>query len=359
MKKIFFLFCLYLISCSHEKDIIKVQYTPSSGMELLSSTVFDEIELVVLSGEEAPVLGLISSLVVKNGTYYVVATGDKIHRYDATGNYLNSVGEKGRGPGEYLDILNMIVEDNGDISVYSWGTLYTYSPQGRFLRSTEYAHKSTQFGKANGFNYHFYGHRSGRSGKPYQLYITDNNNRPIDSCFKSTDVISMFLAPVFSAYKDDLYLCYTYGNEIYRLSSGKVHLLYTFDFGTYAFPADYFDKSYKESVSYIMNQSNILKSRFFENHKYAILQAIVNDSSLEQERTLYGIMKKATSVWRWYYMNNTDFMNNYSLRYMDDSYIYFIADPLLMKQAGLADRFPVLNTLSEDEGMVILKCKLH
>jgi len=357
MKKLPLFFCLFLLSCTHQKDIIKVQYTPSSGVELLSSTVFEDVEILVLSGEESPIIGRVSSMIVKNDKYYIAAE-DKIHLSDATGNYLNSVGQKGRGPGEYIDLLNMIVEENGDISVYSWGTLYTYSPEGRFLRSIEYERQSTQFGKANGFNYHFYGHRSGRSGMPYQLYITDNFNQPIDSCFKSTDVIAMFIAPVFSAFEDDLYLCPPYGGEIYRLTNGKVDLLYNFDFGAYAFPADYFNKSYEESVSFIMTQSSALKSRFFKNHKYAILQAIVIDYSLQEERCIYGILEKATSIWRWYYVNNLDFMNDYNLRYMDDSYVYFTAMPAFMKEAGLAHRFPILNTLSEDQDMVIIKCKL-
>ena len=356
MKKLSFFFCLLLLSCSQEEKVIKVQYTPSSGVELLSSSFFDEIELVTLSGEGAPFLGwgLSTPMIVKDDEYYI-ASGDQIHRYDATGKYLNSVGQKGRGPGEYVDISNMIVEENGDISIYSWGTLYTYSPQGRFLRSIEYVHKSFQLGRANGFNYHFYGHRG---GKPYQLYITDNYNNTIDSCFIAANVISMFFSPVFSSFENNLYLCYTYGGEIYRLRNGKVDLLYNFDFGVYAFPAEYFNKNYEESISFIMSQSSALKSRFFENHKYAILQALVTDNSLEQERSIYGILEKTTLVWRWYYMNQGDFMNGYHLRYMDDSYVYFTADPVTMKETGLADRFPVLNTLGEDADVVIIKCNL-
>jgi hypothetical protein len=339
--------------------MITVQFTQSSGVELLSSTVFEDVEILRLHGEGAPLFGWASSssMVVKEDKYYIAAA-DKVHLYDATGKYLNSVGEKGRGPGEYVELLDMMVEENGNISVYSWGTLYTYSPEGRFLRSTEYVHQSTQFGKANGYNYHFFGHRSGRAGMPYQLYITDNNNSTIDSCFLSSDVYSIFFSPVFSVFEDDLVLCPPYGGEIYRLTNGKAGLSYTFNFGVYALPAEYFNKSYAESIDFMMTKPNALKSRFFENHHYAILQAIVSDFSSGSDRFIYGILQKATSVWRWYYMNSDDFMNHYNLRYMDDSYLYFTADPAMMKEAGLADRFPVLNTLCDDEDAVILRCRL-
>ena len=124
MKKLPIFLCLLILSCSKDRETIFVQYDTSSGVELLSSSVFEDAEILVLHGDGAPILGWISSLVVKNDKYYIAA-GDKIHQYDATGNYLNSVGEKGRGPGEYVDLLNMIVEENGNISVYSWGTLLT------------------------------------------------------------------------------------------------------------------------------------------------------------------------------------------------------------------------------------------
>jgi len=359
MKKLSILLCLFLLSCSKDKETIVVQYSDSSGAELLSSSIFDHIEIITLHGEGAPPFGVWSDIAVKNNTYYISDSElGKIHLFDATGRYLNSVGERGRGPAEYLYIDDMIIEDNGNISIYSCqqGALHTYAPQGRFLESTAYPLNSGNFNRANGFNYHYYGPGSGRS---YQLYITDNQNRLIDSCITSCMVVNTDFIP-FSAFGDVLYLCPYYGGEIYRLQDGKVTIPYTFDFGQYNIPADYyrFGDMY-EAFDFLVSKTYAAKHRFFENHKYAIMQAGVANMEQFWARYVYGLLDKATSAWKWFYMDEEDFMNDSCLKYMDDSYIYFAADTEMIMESGLTNRFPALSKLDINEDiLVILKCKL-
>ena len=357
MKKLLiaFVLCLSLFSCANRgDDVIVVEYPVSSGLELLSSSVFEDIEMVKLYEVLLPTW---TRMVVKNNMYYIAAE-DKVYLFDATGKYLNSVGEKGRGPAEYVSNDGIIVEDNGDISVYSnEGLLHTYAPEGRFLGNTEYCFSSKEFAKGNGFNYHYCGNGS---GKPYQLYITDIHNRVVDSCIAASTAPSMFVGSVFSAYKDVINLCPPEGGDIYRLINGKARLSYKFNFGMYSLPAEYYQCNNMNEVLHNVLLSNTVafKCMFLENQKYAVLEAIVYDAKYNSERTLYGILEKATSIWKWYYMNDGDFMDYCNLKYMDDSYLYFIAYPDLMKEPNIAEHFPALRTLSEDCTMVILKCKL-
>ena len=359
MKKFIFLTSIIIFSCASKNEIIQVQYTASKGIELLSSTVFKEIEIVVLKGEEAPIPGPHVNMIVKNDTYYIsdpIHSG-KVHLFNSSGEYMNSVGEIGRGPMEYIDLSDMIIEENGDISVYSYqGELNTYSPQGRFLRNRAFVYNSRHFTKANGYNYHFFGDGS---YTPFQLYITDNNNQLIDSCLVSANVpYFSSTSPVFSTFKDALNLCPNYGNVIYRFVDYKPQVSYTFDFNEYAIPDEYFGKERNDAMSFIMSKTVAIKDLFFENQKYAILQCSVFNFEQGWARYLYGLLVKETSVWKWYYMKEDDFMNNDNLKYMDDSYLYFIAEPTIMRDAGLAERFPVLQTFDVNDGIIIIKCRL-
>ncbi|MCL2738736.1 MAG: 6-bladed beta-propeller [Bacteroidales bacterium] len=359
MKHLSILLCLFLLSCAKDKEVIVVQYTDSSGAELLSSPIFDTVEIITLHGEGAPFFGSWSNIAVKNDIYYVEDTQlGKIHLFDATGKYLNSVGGTGRGPAEYQYIDDMIIEDNGDVSVYSsqQGTLYTYTPQGYFLGSTEYSHKSGNFNRANGFNYHYYGTGS---GLPYQLYITNRQNQSVGSGITSYMVVNNDFAP-FSAFGNTLYLCPYYGGEVYRLTDGKITVAYTFDFGIYNIPADYYRfGDMFEAFDFLMPKTFAAKNRFFENQKYAVLQAGVANMESLWARYIYGLSEKATSTWNWFYMDDDDFMNDFSLKYMDDSHIYFAADPEMVIDAPITERFPALSTLDVDTDiLVIFKCKL-
>jgi len=347
MKKITIILCLFVLSCTKNKEVIVVQYNDSSGAELLSSSIFETIEILTLHGEDAPHFGSWSKISVKNDIYYVEDVQlYKVHLFDATGKYLNSVGERGIEPGEYLYIDDMIIEENGDISVYSspQGTLFTYSPEGRFLKSTKYAHNSMNFSRANGFNYHYYGPGS---GLPYQLYITNSQNQPIDSSITSYMVVNTDLAP-FSSYGNALNLCPYYGGEIYQLIDGKAQIAYTFDFGKYTIPDDYFHfGDMYEAFDFLMPKTFAAKNRFFENQKYAVIQAGVANMESLWARYVYGLLEKATSTWSWFYMDEDDFMNDFCLKYMDDSYLYFAADPEMVMDADV-----------DQDIMVIFKCKL-
>jgi len=353
MKNSLIIFCFFFLTCSQIRDTIKVEYPLSSGVELLSSSVFDGIEIVKLYEKMLP-FG--SRLVVKDESYYI-AGDDEVHLFDTTGKHIANVGIKGRGPAEYTSIDGMIIEDNGDISIYSRvGTLYTYSRQGRFLGSNEYQVSSREFARINGFNYHFLGNGKGR---PYQLYISDNQNYIIDSCLAAINATSFILGSVFSEYGNALILCPSDDGNIYRLTDGEVHLSYKFNFGMYHIPDEYYRcRNVDETFNLVLSTTIAFKCMFLENQKYAFLETCVFDGKQESERMLYGILEKATSTWKWYYMNEGDFLNSYNLKYLDNSYLYFIVYPDLMKDDSIAERFPELGVLDEECTMVILKCKL-
>ena len=350
-----------LLSCATGKDVIVVQYNDSSGVNLLSSPCLVDIEIIALQGEEAPVLGPFVNLVARNDTYYIAdpIQSGKVYLFDSDGKYLHSVGEMGRGPKEYLNHTDMIIEDNGHISVYSsyQGTLFTYTMQGHFVESNEFGFKSANYGKAKDFNYHHFGEGS---GMPWQLYVSDKQHHVIDSCFSSSDVPFMFKSsPVFTPFEDGLNLCPGYGNQVYWLRDGKVSLSYTFDFGEYTIPSEYFGKGRSDAYDFIMSRTVAIKELFLENQKYAVLQAVVINYEQGLTRFVYGLCEKASASWQWYYMKDGDFMDNYNLKYMDDSYVYFIAEPALMKNTALVEKIPSLAGYTEEDGNVILKCRLR
>ena len=71
-----------------------------------------------------------------------------------------------------------------------------------------------------------------------------------------------------------------------------------------------------------------------------------------------GILDKRKDIWKWF---NLDWEKSYIyFRYMyfDDEYAYFLASAELMREMhGMTERFPLLNTISEGNDTVILKCK--
>jgi len=70
-----------------------------------------------------------------------------------------------------------------------------------------------------------------------------------------------------------------------------------------------------------------------------------------------GILDKRKDIWKWF---NLDWEKRYLYfhMYFDDEYAYFLASAELMREMhGMTERFPLLNTISEGNDTVILKCK--
>ena len=98
------------------------------------------------------------------------------------------------------------------------------------------------------------------------------------------------------------------------------------------------------SLDFIISKPVAFKNQFFENKRYAILQASIDQMDNNMSRMLYGILDKDIDTWKWFYIKENDYCP--TIKYLDDEYAYFAAESAQMKG-------------SEDDGMVILKCKLN
>ena len=372
MKKTILISLIFLLlSCSApEKQIsIMVSYPEFDLVSLFSSDLFSNVELVPLHGESAPIItSRGANLIVKNSIYYIYymykSPLGKVFLFDHSGTYMNSVGSIGKGPGEYTYFTDIVMEENGNISLFEQPnqTLYTFTPEGTCVSQTENLHPSASYAKLNGYQFHFFGHGK-LDGRGFQLYIADSQNALIDSCLTAYNVMPIGTGTsVFSQYNQTLYLCPPEGGEVYRISSGSSYtpkVAHIFDFNKYAVPDEYFQiDNRSELARFISTRELAFKGPFFETQTHAALVTHVINYTNLSVRMLYGILDKKTDQWNWFFMKETTLMENFNLMYMDDTSIYFVAEPSEMKEAGLSKLFPGLNQISDYDNAIIFKCSL-
>ena len=101
---------------------------------------------------------------------------------------------------------------------------------------------------------------------------------------------------------------------------------------------------------------------FFENETHAALVAFIRffieDDSGDTLRMLYGILDKKSNKWNWFYMKENELPLYFNLKYMDNTALYFVAEPAEMKESGLSKRFPELDQMSDYDNVIIIKCSL-
>ena len=346
MKKIFTLsFIVVLFSCAGNKgDNIITVSLPNEGEDLISwLDIFPDAEMIRLTGEELPLLNFQATLTAQDNMYYVSdRSSGKIFRFDQNGKYLNSIGSQGRGPKEYTFLMDAMIDDHGNIAVYDGQELVTYSPDGSFLEKKEVSYSTLRFFSFDGFNYHYVGN----TYDEYQLYVTDSSGEVVEQLPSSSKGPTMPNSRTFSLYGNTLYFCPGDGGYVYQLKNGKAEVKYGFNFKEYHTPDEY-------DFDYLLSHTVAFKNAFYENRHCAILWVLITRGV--EVSFVYGIQNKQQNIWKWFSWDEGDFV---LLQCFDEEYAYFTADPAEMKQIpGMVERFPLLNTLTNNDSMVILKCK--
>jgi len=358
MKKIVYLsFIALLLSCCTNKgdNIINASF-PNAGENVISwLDMFPEMEMIRLTGEQLPMLNPWSYLIVREGMYYVIDQRhtQKVHRFNQNGIFQNSIGSHGRGPNEHLYLTDVMVDNDGNVLIYSMGSgsLLTYSPDGVFLERTELSYSPERFATLSGFNYHYMG--SG-SGMDYRLYVTDANGQAVGAFLPSPIAPPIPNNQTFSLFGSILNLCHSEGNNIYQLKDGKMEVKYSFNFGAYNIPEEFYQCNDYRELSDFFAKGLAIKNAFYENKHCAVLEVVVE--MVKEYKVFYGVLNKQKNVWEWLnWRGEDDFV---FLRYFDDEYAYFTAEPELMRQVPeLTDRFPELKAVTDSEGVVILRAK--
>ncbi|MFA5820088.1 MAG: 6-bladed beta-propeller [Bacteroidales bacterium] len=97
------------------------------------SSLFSDPELLILEKGEFP-LGKLSKVKIYNDTIYILSNF-KIFIYDKSGHYISVLNKQGRGPGEYTNIFDFVVDEAGNIDVldFSGKKIVKYDTKGNYL----------------------------------------------------------------------------------------------------------------------------------------------------------------------------------------------------------------------------------
>ena len=109
-----------LMSCSPDKDGEKVEAEVSISVNLSSpdkemglSEFIDSATIVRLTLPDSLVFGMVRDFLT-DGKYYYISDSKQhvVFRFDRNGEYLNTIGRVGGGPGEYTRLGNCFLGDS-------------------------------------------------------------------------------------------------------------------------------------------------------------------------------------------------------------------------------------------------------
>ena len=278
MRKIVFLIGISfsLANCSDKKPLEKcprIDVVNNTGkyQRVYCSELFSSIELIPLETRKECLLDAAPTSKVLLTDSFIFMTGDgRLYAFDRSGKFLNPIGEKGRGPGEYQNasagfFLNY---DRQIIYVQEYVKILEYDFNGKFIRSIQlpdvdggyltdcaYVEDNLFVGAV---------HYSGNNKYRYCLF--DQNGDTV-KCFPNhiffnrlSDFASSNDRPLDPVRVDNrIYLKDNVNDTIYILANSNLNPAYVFDFGKYSYP--------KEALE---NIQNLL---YFESRTYGFLSS--------------------------------------------------------------------------------------
>ncbi|MCI1785596.1 MAG: 6-bladed beta-propeller [Bacteroidales bacterium] len=360
MKKIalFLSIAAALSGCCNRNSGISFQKSDSiDGLARLTSS----IELVPLESDSTHLLGAEPELFLFGKDYI---TADKmncrIYRYSSDGRFLNSIGAKGNGPGEYANIADVQITGDSVFVFSGQGKMAEYDPEGTLISSSDTLDSGMQSYIAENGILTYYGYGS---GKDYRMSYKK------DSLFKKfLDTEAKVLnfspgSPVFSKTSDgDVAILDSYNPVIYKFKSGTIEPYLKFDFGKYAIQEAFFkyDDAFK-AMQFLLSTDFAIMNRYFENTEYKFAE--ITTQSKDNTEFSYGLAKNDS--WKWFYAGKAgkDPLAT-SFRTIDDhNTLFCIIDP------ALADKIPdalmkkvsnpdIIKNIKKDDNYIIAKIHL-
>ena len=374
MMKIFVILCLMagaiFSSCVEKNPLLGiseermelVKYIPAEYDSFWNKDLIDEIEIIPIESDSVlfgPSRGF--TFIGDNYFFIDLLSTSNIIRCDTSGRILNSIGIRGRGPNEYLEINDYFLTED-EIIIYSAinSSQYTYNKDGTLLN------KSTL-----GFNFHkihpiengywvYMG--QGRENNSYPRLLLYDEQGNIEKSMLNFASCVPFVedTPVFTQFNDNIYFRETFNNDIYKVTEEGLEVAFRFDFGKYNIPSKFYEtKDMMQAGGLLMENDFAVIHRFFESEKYFFIDVFVQKQD-DRSVVIYGLKNKIDGSWKWVEHDSEDDKDIFfdSIMFMDGrSNLYAIIEPFKLLRGnykpGMFKNPNIINSIHENDNKYI------
>ncbi|MBY5960230.1 6-bladed beta-propeller [Membranicola marinus] len=248
---------------------------------LKMSAVFDSIEYLKL--DDAWPIGNIEKLLQHNGKYVVLDKGSvSICLYSSNGDLIHRINKIGKGPGEYISIIDFTLNEDHQIVALTSGKLIFYDFSGNLIREIPLKTVYSKIQYINNGQYLFYSplmkNRNGvllNEGCAVTLFSLDDGFDCLDTSVDDYFPAIFTEKNLFSKNDSTILFSYTSSPVIYEYSS---HLDEKYEFifsgsSLHQFPEiDYQNFNFNNFLAVLNNDKNITYHRpnLFHNSEWII-----------------------------------------------------------------------------------------
>ncbi len=150
----------------------------------------------------------------------------KYFRFNNAGKFLGQIGQRGKGPGEYLETYDFQIDTKKElIYLLDFCKIHIFSLNGKWIRSVKTEFMAEAFCQTENNQFIFYG-----AGRDNRIFITDSNFKAINSFFPYSLAYRLTPRYPLSIYNNDILVQIPTFDTIYTLKDGKPKPLFYLDY---------------------------------------------------------------------------------------------------------------------------------
>ncbi|MFO7969086.1 MAG: 6-bladed beta-propeller [Candidatus Izemoplasmatales bacterium] len=341
---------LFLVSCNSDnniKDNLKLnvfKINPKLSDEIFLSEIFSKIDYIPLESDSISLIGSINSMKIY-GDFIFINDGDQIFQFYKDGSYIDKFGNKGKGPGEYInlkdfqvDTINNVLEIldlNGQKIIY-------YSLTGEFIGQWDLGLYAYDYYKLNDANYIFYSGYEKNSNTNFSLNVLEKHQKEItQKYFPINKNMAWYYYLMqerhFYAKGDSLFCFRSPFDTIYYIQENEIIPSRVLDFGEHKMPLSFIHNKFEDIFEYGIKADE-------NSYVHHVNHLIENDLYLfftfryKEEKMQYFFNKKVSREWLGGTLINDLKLNglktqadyNYIPRAYDEDAFYYVVEPYLL-----------------------------
>lgn len=239
-----YLMACILISCKQQSTTQSKEVVIPVFSEKNLPIDFKAINVVTIETEPTRLLGY--RLIIKCFDDEIYIADQENHqcvfRYDGKGNFLSKIGSPGKGPDEYLSLVDFTVHgDTVEILSHqeSKAVIIAYDKQGNHQYNLTIDQNASAFLKLG--KHYLLSPGYNTFSNEYRLVIADEKGNITSQLLSNNTALRMSIEGTkFIEHGNSAYLKETFDNIVYEITTDTFKHAYVLDFGPYSIPDDFY-----------------------------------------------------------------------------------------------------------------------
>lgn len=269
------IYLILLFSCTRTQEKEqnsenKIVFNIADARELgINESKFLKKENIELTSSDSTLIPAYSSLILENENFIIFSNRTfQIFRFAENGNFMNFIGKRGSGPGEFIEMRDVRYNnDKNYIEVLDNNAILRYSPEGNFIKKYKIPYPAFSFSSENDRYWFYLGNNV--SFSDYKLIETDTNfiekNHYLPAKKKGLPIIE-------NNFNKSEYLTFreSFNADLYIINKNKLINSYNLDFGKLKVADNLLDDQMK-LIEKLDNIEYCIARSYMENKRYIFL----------------------------------------------------------------------------------------